>query len=126
MCLFTIDDTGCPTSQSVSPSKTPSGSERSTHGSPTLPERKTKVKRVRVMTEGSGEARSAPRHKRELRSAMKARGKETADECNNKQKVFVFHHEKAKGGKCVFLHVSVLQIYHDRLYFQKKKVQVCS
>lgn len=76
VCLFTIDDTGCPTSQSVSPSKTPSGSEQSARGSPTLPERvKTKVKRVRVMTEWSGEARSSQRHKRELRSAMKARGK---------------------------------------------------
>ncbi|XP_017268742.1 syntabulin isoform X2 [Kryptolebias marmoratus] len=73
---FCSDDTGCPSSQSVSPSKTPSGSERSAHGSPILPERKTKAKRVRVMTEGSGEARSAPKHKRELRSAMKARGSE--------------------------------------------------
>ncbi|GAA6235119.1 syntabulin isoform X1 [Lates japonicus] len=73
---FCSDDTGCPTSQSVSPSKTPSGSEQSAHGSPTLPERKTKVKRVRVMAEWSGEPRSAPRHKRELRSAMKARGKQ--------------------------------------------------
>ncbi|XP_012771466.2 syntabulin isoform X2 [Maylandia zebra] len=53
-----------------------SGSEQSAHGSPILPERKTKVKRVRVMAEWSGEARSAPRHKRELRSAMKARGSE--------------------------------------------------
>lgn len=75
VCLSTIDDTGCPPSQSVSPSKTPSGSERSAHGSPVLPERKAKVKRVRVMTEWSGEARSTQRHKRELRSAMKARGK---------------------------------------------------
>ncbi|XP_041843193.1 syntabulin isoform X2 [Melanotaenia boesemani] len=73
---FCSDDTGCPTSQSVSPSKTPSGSEQSAHGSPILPERKTKVKRVRVMTEGSSEARSTPRHKRELRSAMKTRGSE--------------------------------------------------
>ncbi|XP_076592622.1 syntabulin isoform X1 [Chaetodon auriga] len=73
---FCSDDTGCPTSQSVSPSKTPSGSEQSAHGSPILPERKTKVKRVRVMAEWSGEPRSAPRHKRELRSAMKARGSE--------------------------------------------------
>lgn len=74
---FCSDDTGCPTSQSVSPSKTPSGSEQSARGSPTLPERaKTKVKRVRVMTEWSGEARSSQRHKRELRSAMKARGSE--------------------------------------------------
>ncbi|KAK2910589.1 syntabulin isoform X1 [Channa argus] len=73
---FCSDDTGCPTSQSVSPSKTPSGSEQSAHGSPILPERKTKVKRVRVMAEWSGEPRSAPRHKRELRSAMKTRGSE--------------------------------------------------
>ncbi|XP_069558283.1 syntabulin isoform X1 [Brachyistius frenatus] len=73
---FCSDDTGCPTSQSVSPSKTPSGSEQSAHGSPVLPERKTKVKRVRVMAEWSGEARSVQRHKRELRSAMKVRGSE--------------------------------------------------
>ncbi|XP_071326866.1 syntabulin isoform X3 [Trachinotus anak] len=73
---FCSDDTGCPTSQSVSPSKTPSGSEQSAHSSPTLPERKAKVKRVRVMAEWSGEPRSAQRHKRELRSAMKARGSE--------------------------------------------------
>ncbi|KAG8010295.1 Syntabulin [Nibea albiflora] len=73
---FCSDDTGCPTSQSVSPSKTPSGSEQSANGSPILPERKTKVKRVRVMAEWSGEPRSTQRHKRELRSAMKARGSE--------------------------------------------------
>uniref|UniRef100_A0A1A8SKZ6 Syntabulin (Syntaxin-interacting) n=1 Tax=Nothobranchius rachovii TaxID=451742 RepID=A0A1A8SKZ6_9TELE len=74
---FCSDDTGCPTSQSVSPSKTPSGSEQSPHGSPILPERKAKVKRVRVMMECcSSDARAAPRHKRELRSAMKARGSE--------------------------------------------------
>ncbi|XP_034467268.1 syntabulin isoform X1 [Hippoglossus hippoglossus] len=73
---FCSDDTGCPTSQSVSPSKTPSGSEQSAHSSPTLPERKAKVKRVRVMAEGSGDPRSAHRHKREMRSAMKARGSE--------------------------------------------------
>uniref|UniRef100_A0A3Q0QZ33 Syntabulin (syntaxin-interacting) n=1 Tax=Amphilophus citrinellus TaxID=61819 RepID=A0A3Q0QZ33_AMPCI len=72
---FCSDDTGCPTSQSVSPSKTPSGSEQSAHGSPILPERKTKVKRVRMMAEWSGEARTL-RHKREQRSAMKARGSE--------------------------------------------------
>ncbi|CAF96264.1 unnamed protein product, partial [Tetraodon nigroviridis] len=70
------DDTGCPTSQSVSPSKTPPGSERSSHGSPALPERKAKVKRVRVMAEWSSEPHSTQRHKRELRSAMKARGSE--------------------------------------------------
>ncbi|XP_034553578.1 syntabulin-like [Notolabrus celidotus] len=70
---FCSDDTGCPTSQSVSPSKTPSGSEQSDRSSPKLPERKTKVKRVRMMAEWSGEPRSSQRHKRELRSAMKAR-----------------------------------------------------
>ncbi|XP_061772391.1 syntabulin isoform X2 [Nerophis ophidion] len=53
-----------------------SGSEQSAHSSPTLPERKTKVKRVRVMTEGSREPRSAPKHKKELRPAVKARGSE--------------------------------------------------
>ncbi|XP_070691643.1 syntabulin isoform X2 [Pempheris klunzingeri] len=53
-----------------------SGSEQSAHSSPILPERKAKVKRVRVMAEWSGEPRSAQRHKRELRSAMKARGSE--------------------------------------------------
>ncbi|XP_061529829.1 syntabulin isoform X1 [Phycodurus eques] len=73
---FYSDDTGCPTSQSVSPSKTPSGSEESAQSSPTLPDRKAKVKRVRVIAEGSREPRSAPRHKKELRSAMKARGSE--------------------------------------------------
>ncbi|XP_057691179.1 syntabulin isoform X1 [Corythoichthys intestinalis] len=73
---FYSDDTGCPTSQSVSPSKTPSGSEESTHKSPTLPERKVNVKRVRVIAECSREPRSAPRHKKKLRSAMKVRGSE--------------------------------------------------
>ncbi|MEQ2218697.1 hypothetical protein XENOCAPTIV_006952, partial [Xenoophorus captivus] len=72
-------DTGCPTSQSVSPSKTPSGSERSPHGSPTLPECKTKVKRVRLMAASGGEACSAPRHKRELRSALRARENEIGE-----------------------------------------------
>ncbi|XP_035601443.1 syntabulin-like isoform X2 [Oncorhynchus keta] len=66
------DDTGCPSSQSVSPSKTLSGSDNSPHGSP-MPtaECKTKVKRVRVMTEWQ-----APplRHKREQRSSTLPRG----------------------------------------------------
>ncbi|XP_053737082.1 syntabulin isoform X1 [Synchiropus splendidus] len=73
---FCSDDTGCPTSQSVSPSKTPSGSERSTRNSPTLPERKTKVKRVRVMAEWTAERHSTQRHKREMRSALKPKGSE--------------------------------------------------
>ncbi|XP_019748668.1 syntabulin isoform X2 [Hippocampus comes] len=73
---FYSDDTGCPTSQSVSPSKTPSGSEESAQSSPSFPECKAKVKRVRVVAEGSREPRSAPKHKKERRSAMKTRGSE--------------------------------------------------
>ncbi|XP_014849270.1 PREDICTED: syntabulin isoform X3 [Poecilia mexicana] len=53
-----------------------SGSERSAHASPTMPERKAKAKRVRVVAESGGEARGAPRHKREMRSALRARGSE--------------------------------------------------
>ncbi|KAJ0000122.1 hypothetical protein NQD34_011964 [Periophthalmus magnuspinnatus] len=68
---FYSDDTGCPTSKSVSPSKTPSGSEQSGHRSPVLPERTIKVKRVRVVAEGCGELHPRTRQKRELRSAMK-------------------------------------------------------
>ncbi|XP_056142823.1 syntabulin [Lampris incognitus] len=72
---FCSDDTGCPTSQCVSPSKTPSGSEQSPHSSPLPPDRKTKMKRVRLMAEWNVE-RTTPRHKREQRSAMKPRGSE--------------------------------------------------
>ncbi|XP_072316097.1 syntabulin isoform X2 [Eucyclogobius newberryi] len=72
---FYSDDTGCPTSKSISPFKTPSGSEQSAHSSPVLPERTTKVKRVRVVAEGCGE-HSRTRQKRELRSAMKHKGSE--------------------------------------------------
>jgi len=104
MCLSAIDDTGCPTSQSVSPSKTPSGSEQSAQGSPILPERKTKVKRVRVMAEWSGEPRSTPRHKRELRSAMKARGKEELD-----VRLFVYLRESSgtSVGAIIFVKVTI-------------------
>ncbi len=42
------DDTGCPSSQCASPTKTPSGSDNSPLGSPALGERKVKVKRVRM------------------------------------------------------------------------------
>ncbi|XP_068616382.1 syntabulin [Brachionichthys hirsutus] len=73
---FCSDDTGCPPSQSVSPSKTPSGSEQRAHNSPMLPESKLKVKRVRVMVECSGGPRSTRRHKSEQKSAMKSRGSE--------------------------------------------------
>lgn len=89
VCLFTPDDTGCPTSQCVSPSKTPSGSEQSGRRSPGPPERKAKAKakRVRVMAEWSGEARSVQRHKIELRSAVKARGKEERRDQDEKMRV---------------------------------------
>ncbi|XP_071239210.1 syntabulin-like isoform X1 [Salvelinus alpinus] len=71
---FCSDDTGCPSSQSVSPSKTPSGSDNSPHGSPKLTaECKTKVKRVRVMEEWHA---PPPRHKREQRSSTLPRGSE--------------------------------------------------
>uniref|UniRef100_A0A4W5Q687 Syntabulin (syntaxin-interacting) n=1 Tax=Hucho hucho TaxID=62062 RepID=A0A4W5Q687_9TELE len=71
---FCSDDTGCPSSQSVSPSKTPSGSDNSPHGSP-MPtaECKTKVKRVRVMAEWHA---PPPRHKREQRLSTLPRGSE--------------------------------------------------
>lgn len=42
------DDTGCPSSQCASPTKTPSGSDTSPLSSPALGERKVKVKRVRM------------------------------------------------------------------------------
>ncbi|KAM6967614.1 syntabulin [Aplochiton taeniatus] len=73
---YCSDDTGCPTSQSVSPSKTPSGSDKSPHSSPLLPERKvTKVKRVRVMAEWKTDHPPTARHKRE-RSHTLPRGSE--------------------------------------------------
>ncbi|XP_054898008.1 syntabulin isoform X3 [Poeciliopsis prolifica] len=50
-----------------------SGSERSAHASPMLPERKAKAKRVRVVADGGGEARGAPRHRREMGSAPRPR-----------------------------------------------------
>ncbi|KAJ8353970.1 hypothetical protein SKAU_G00215370 [Synaphobranchus kaupii] len=59
---FCSDDTGCPSSQSASPS----GSENSPLGSPSPGERKIKVKRVRVMAEWSV---PPSRHKREQRSS---------------------------------------------------------
>lgn len=68
-----IDDTGCPSSESVSPSKTLSGSDNSPQGSPTpTAECKTKVKRVRVMAEWHA---PPPRHKREQRSSTLPRGR---------------------------------------------------
>ncbi|KAJ7985112.1 hypothetical protein DPEC_G00348700 [Dallia pectoralis] len=62
---FCSDDTGCPSCQSVSPSKTPSGSDNSPQGSPTPGvERKIKLKRVRVMAEWHAPPQ---RHKKEQR-----------------------------------------------------------
>ncbi|XP_051920672.1 syntabulin isoform X4 [Hippocampus zosterae] len=53
-----------------------SGSEESAQSSPSFPECMAKVKRVRVVAEGSREPRSAPKHKKERRSAVKTRGSE--------------------------------------------------
>ncbi|KAG7469987.1 hypothetical protein MATL_G00134590 [Megalops atlanticus] len=68
---FCSDDTGCPSSQSASPS----GSENSPLGSPSPGERKVKVKRVRVdvMAEWSA---PPPRHKREQRPSKLPKGSE--------------------------------------------------
>ncbi|XP_051573955.1 syntabulin-like isoform X2 [Myxocyprinus asiaticus] len=55
-------DTGCPSSQCASPAKTPSGSDNSPLGSPTLTERKVKVKRVRMNVEAKWSA-PTPKHK---------------------------------------------------------------
>lgn len=127
MCLFTIDDTGCPTSQSVSPSKTPSGSEQSAHGSPLLPERKTKVKRVRVMGECSGEPRSTQRYKRELRSAMKARGKEEYCDTDTKKNEndFFFYSEKADWESTPFHITLTLGLnYYDLILYENYLIYV--
>ncbi|XP_010902637.2 syntabulin isoform X2 [Esox lucius] len=71
---FCSDDTGCPSSQSVSPSKTPSGSDNSPQCSPTpAAERKAKVKRVRVMAEWHA---PPPRHKKEQRLSTLPTGSE--------------------------------------------------
>ncbi|XP_064197003.1 syntabulin isoform X1 [Anguilla rostrata] len=67
---FCSDDTGCPSSQPVSPS----GSENSPLASPSPGDRKVKVKRVRVvMAEWSA---PPSRHKREQRSSKKLKGSE--------------------------------------------------
>ncbi|KAL2084621.1 hypothetical protein ACEWY4_020139 [Coilia grayii] len=72
---FSSDDTGCPSSQSASPAKTPSGSDNSPLCSPPLCERKAQTKRVRVdvMAEWST---PPTRHKREQRSSNRPRGSE--------------------------------------------------
>ncbi|XP_026139481.1 syntabulin isoform X1 [Carassius auratus] len=58
------DDTGCPSSQCASPTKTPSGSDNSPLSSPTLGERKVKVKRVRMNVVAEWSA-PTQKHKRE-------------------------------------------------------------
>ncbi|XP_052003627.1 syntabulin-like [Xyrauchen texanus] len=55
-------DTGCPSSMCASPAKTPSGSDNSPLGSPTLTERKVKMKRVRMNVEAEWSA-PTPKHK---------------------------------------------------------------
>ncbi|XP_028837526.1 syntabulin isoform X2 [Denticeps clupeoides] len=70
---FSSDDTGCPSSQSVSPTKTLSGSENSPVGSPSLGERKAKAKRVRVDVMAPLDS-PPPRHKREQHKSTRAPG----------------------------------------------------
>ncbi|XP_029103899.1 syntabulin-like [Scleropages formosus] len=72
------DDTGCPSSQTTSPSKTPSGSEGSSLGSPSPNKRKGKAKRVRVNTMAERNAPSG-RLQKEPRSFSDPRGSEAAD-----------------------------------------------
>ncbi|MFT7811510.1 syntabulin [Arapaima gigas] len=75
---FCSDDTGCPSSQTTSPSKTPSGSEGSCLGSPSPNKRKGRVKRVRVNTMAQCNVPPA-RPKREQMSLPGPRGSEAAD-----------------------------------------------
>ncbi|XP_056330600.1 syntabulin isoform X2 [Danio aesculapii] len=72
------DDTGCPSSQCASPSKTPSGSDNSSMASPGLGERKVKVKRVRMNVEAEWSA-PTQKHKREKqqRTSIMHKGSET-------------------------------------------------
>ncbi|XDV40638.1 hypothetical protein PO909_009680 [Leuciscus waleckii] len=58
------DDTGCPSSQCASPTKTLSGSDNSPMGSPSLGERTVKVKRVRMNVEAEW-SKPTQKHKRE-------------------------------------------------------------
>ncbi|XP_048849787.1 syntabulin-like isoform X2 [Brienomyrus brachyistius] len=72
---FCSDDTGCPSSQLASPSKTPTGSESSPLGSPSPNERKGKVRRAR--THAMAEWNVPPiRPKREQRPSAGPRGSE--------------------------------------------------
>ncbi|KAJ8411650.1 hypothetical protein AAFF_G00164580 [Aldrovandia affinis] len=68
---FCSDDTGCPSSQSASPS----GSENSPIGSPSPGELKIKVKRVRVNVMAEWSAPPS-RHKKEQRSSKQPKGSE--------------------------------------------------
>uniref|UniRef100_A0A8C2IBJ0 Syntabulin (syntaxin-interacting) n=1 Tax=Cyprinus carpio TaxID=7962 RepID=A0A8C2IBJ0_CYPCA len=72
------DDTGCPSSQSVSPTKTMSGSDNSPLGSPALGEHKVKVKRVRMNIVAEWSA-PTQKHKREKQqhSPIMHKGSET-------------------------------------------------
>lgn len=66
------DDTGCPSSQCASPTKTLSGSDNSPMGSPSLGERTVKVKRVRmnVVAEWSEPTQKHKREKQQPASIM--------------------------------------------------------
>ncbi|XP_030638521.1 syntabulin [Chanos chanos] len=73
---FSSDDTGCPSSQSVSPAKTPSGSDNSSRGSPSPGDRKTKVKRVRVNVMAEWGEPTLRHNREQQRSSMLPRGSE--------------------------------------------------
>ncbi|XP_065154610.1 syntabulin isoform X1 [Paramisgurnus dabryanus] len=71
------DDTGCPSSQCASPVKTPSGSDNSLLSSPSLGERKIKVKRVRMNIAAQWSA-PTQKHKREQKQCdIMHKGSET-------------------------------------------------
>ncbi|XP_059364228.1 syntabulin-like isoform X2 [Carassius carassius] len=73
------DDTGCPSSQCVSPTKTLSGSDNSTLGSPALGERKVKVKRVRmnIVAEWSTPTQKHKTREKQQHSPIMQKGSET-------------------------------------------------
>ncbi|XP_067304379.1 syntabulin isoform X2 [Pseudorasbora parva] len=70
------DDTGCPSSQCASPTKTRSGSDNSPQGSPSLGERKVKVKRVRMNVVAEWRA-PTQKHKREKPASIMHKVSET-------------------------------------------------
>ncbi|XP_055066825.2 syntabulin isoform X2 [Misgurnus anguillicaudatus] len=71
------DDTGCPSSQCASPVKTPSGSDNSLLSSPSLGERKIKVKRVRMNIAAQWSAPTQKHKREEKQCSIMHKGSET-------------------------------------------------